>query len=242
MKPSDQADSLSRYGVSPKESEALSAVVAMVIDNAGRLVYFSPPLQELVGFDCRSWLGKPPPFPWWPAEKSEIERMVEFFGSGSAWRLGVRSLRSQLTRSDGTEVTVVGEYRAVPGRGGKPVLHVFEGWPESAPLDVAEENWAGLLERIGTALYDAERCLERLGVPVAPGLDRPSGQGPRRLRLLSRREWEVASLLLRGKTPQEIAASLSISPHTARNHIGAIFRKLEVHSQVEFMRKLGVGA
>jgi len=52
---------------------------------------------------------------------------------------------------------------------------------------------------------------------------------------LSPRESEVADLAERGLRTKEIAQQLNISPNTARNHLKAIFRKLNVRSQVELM-------
>ena len=50
---------------------------------------------------------------------------------------------------------------------------------------------------------------------------------------LTRREREVLTLLTRGLTTMEISETLSISPHTVRNHIQNILDKLQVHSRVE---------
>ncbi|MEE9384089.1 MAG: helix-turn-helix transcriptional regulator [Nannocystaceae bacterium] len=56
-------------------------------------------------------------------------------------------------------------------------------------------------------------------------LDDPS------LASLSKREREVLRALLRGVWVEAIAGHLSISPHTVRNHIKSIYRKMGVHSQ-----------
>ena len=48
---------------------------------------------------------------------------------------------------------------------------------------------------------------------------------------LSRRELEVLRLLVEGTSNQEIAAALSISPHTAANHVTNIMNKLAVESR-----------
>jgi PAS domain S-box-containing protein len=50
---------------------------------------------------------------------------------------------------------------------------------------------------------------------------------------LTAREREVLTLLVRGLKTQEIAEDLSISQHTARNHIQRILQKLQVHSRLE---------
>jgi DNA-binding NarL/FixJ family response regulator len=55
---------------------------------------------------------------------------------------------------------------------------------------------------------------------------------------LSPRETEVIVAMARGQRVNEIAKSLFISPHTVRNHLKSIFRKLDVSSQVELLAKL----
>lgn len=55
---------------------------------------------------------------------------------------------------------------------------------------------------------------------------------------LTSRELEIVRLLLSNGRVSSIADWLSISPHTVRNHLRSIFRKLGVHSQVELIREL----
>jgi two-component system nitrate/nitrite response regulator NarL len=50
---------------------------------------------------------------------------------------------------------------------------------------------------------------------------------------LTAREHEVLVLLGEGRRAGQIAAGLGVSVATARNHIRAILRKLECHSQLE---------
>ncbi|HEY8551145.1 MAG TPA: response regulator transcription factor [Vicinamibacterales bacterium] len=52
---------------------------------------------------------------------------------------------------------------------------------------------------------------------------------------LTRRELEVISLLAKAQTNKQIAETLSISHATVRNHLTAIFRKLELSSRLELM-------
>lgn len=54
---------------------------------------------------------------------------------------------------------------------------------------------------------------------------------------LSARELEVLALILDGQRVAQAAKALFISPHTARNHLKAIFGKLNVHSQVELLAR-----
>jgi DNA-binding CsgD family transcriptional regulator len=56
---------------------------------------------------------------------------------------------------------------------------------------------------------------------------------------LSKREWEVANLLLQGKSNKLIASSLGISQRTVEFHLKNIYSKLRVNSRVELILKLG---
>jgi DNA-binding CsgD family transcriptional regulator len=63
---------------------------------------------------------------------------------------------------------------------------------------------------------------------------------PLRLALhgLTPREREIAQLLTRGATNDEIARALWISRHTVKDHVKAIYAKLEVASRAELSAKL----
>ena len=56
---------------------------------------------------------------------------------------------------------------------------------------------------------------------------------------LSNREWEVARLLLQGKSNKLIASSLGISERTVEFHLKNIYTKYQVSSRVELILKLG---
>ncbi len=56
---------------------------------------------------------------------------------------------------------------------------------------------------------------------------------------LSRREKEVAQLLLQGKSNKQIALALGITEHTVEFHLKNIYSKLEVASRVEAVVELG---
>jgi DNA-binding NarL/FixJ family response regulator len=57
--------------------------------------------------------------------------------------------------------------------------------------------------------------------------------------LLSPREREVLQAFRATPKTAEVATRLYISPHTVKNHMKAIFRKLEVGSQAELLVRLG---
>ena len=55
---------------------------------------------------------------------------------------------------------------------------------------------------------------------------------------LSPRQWEIVTRLLRGERVPDIARSLFLSQSTVRNQLGAVYRKLGVHSQAELIARL----
>jgi DNA-binding CsgD family transcriptional regulator len=62
---------------------------------------------------------------------------------------------------------------------------------------------------------------------------------------LTPRQLEVLRLLAEGKRAKEIAGQLWLSETTVRNHIRAVLRELESHSQLEALskaRRLGLVA
>ncbi len=65
---------------------------------------------------------------------------------------------------------------------------------------------------------------------IAPTV-KPIGNSEDRLRPLTPREREVHHWLSEGKTNDEIAIILSISPHTVKNHLDHIFQKLGVENR-----------
>lgn len=54
------------------------------------------------------------------------------------------------------------------------------------------------------------------------------GERPARMRLLTRREWEVLTLLCAGAETEEIADRLLLSPVTVRRHVSTMLAKLGV--------------
>lgn len=66
-------------------------------------------------------------------------------------------------------------------------------------------------------------------------LEMASGEGRRRetVHRLTRRELQILELMSRGSDARGIARELHVSPHTARDYVKIIYRKLDVHSQLE---------
>ena len=57
---------------------------------------------------------------------------------------------------------------------------------------------------------------------------------------LGRREKEVLTLLLDGKTAGEIAGIMVVAPGTAKSHVYHVYKKLGVHSRSELFELFGI--
>lgn len=97
--------------------------------------------------------------------------------------------------------------------------------------DITERkrNELELMEAIETVMQDtswfSRTVIEKLAQIRAPGA--PQSQGE--LADLTRREREILGLICDGHTDAEIAATLHLSRNTVRNHVAALYGKLDVH-------------
>jgi DNA-binding NarL/FixJ family response regulator len=74
----------------------------------------------------------------------------------------------------------------------------------------------------------AMRLVKQMRAETASGEHlRPVG-GP-----LTVRQWQVLDLLCEGRTTDEIAATLTVTPETVRSHVKGIYRRLNVRSREE---------
>ena len=145
-----------------------------------------------------------------------------------------------------------------PCEGPGPVLHLRIG-AGSAPWRPARcvlagngwrpgERRAFLLLDAGHAPDEAlssarveelEQHLRRIAAEVrAAGVTEQLQESVDALHHLSPRQWEIVTRLLRGERVPGIASALYLSPHTVRNHLAAVFRKYQVHSQAELVAAL----
>ncbi|MFB2580270.1 response regulator [Herbiconiux sp. P15] len=81
-----------------------------------------------------------------------------------------------------------------------------------------------------------QSLITRYVLPPAPSA---AGEGPApvpsALAHLTDREVEVLSLVARGRSNQEIADELVISPHTAKTHVNRIMTKLYAHDRAQLV-------
>ena len=97
--------------------------------------------------------------------------------------------------------------------------------------EIGSDNGAGSSTRLEAAIHRLQAA----------------GQGPippdDELAPLSTREREIALAVAKGASTDEIAMEKFISPHTVRNHLKSIFRKLGVHSRADLLRRMvGMGS
>ena len=92
------------------------------------------------------------------------------------------------------------------------------------------ERLTELERRLGRIAYE----LRSVGLPV-PSSESPGLAELPELATLTSREWETLSLLADGGRVASIATALGLSQSTVRNHLSAVFRKLNVGSQSELL-------
>lgn len=125
------------------------------------------------------------------------------------------------------------------------VLFVISSFDDALLLRARDAHPAGYLFRPFSEL--ALRASIELARPLAsehvlPTLDSYAREVLRTHKPLTPREQEIFAALVRGVRPPAIARALFISVHTVRRHAQAVFRKLEVHSQVELVHRYGTSS
>jgi DNA-binding NarL/FixJ family response regulator len=123
--------------------------------------------------------------------------------------------------------------------------------PVELRTSIAEALQTASVNRAASQLMDVARSESRRLPPPDPAgyathVMRATSGGPALARggfsheamaRLSEREREVFELLVDGLRVGQVAKALFVSEHTVRNHLKAIFDKLDVHSQAELLGK-----
>ncbi len=219
------------------EDEILRAVEnincgVMARDNAGIVLYANPRLLEWLQYD-RSEVEGHSIDQLTPADL--VDATTEEIKAVEAGDLRVRL--GVLRRKDGTTFPVLLIPQRLIDKAGKLVGGV------GVVVDLGAVQTAKSMPRGGSgelrgALDKIALELQSLGLTadIAPGsavtLDHVE------LADLSVREREVLALLMAGERVPAIAKELHISPHTVRNHLKSVFRKLDVGSQSELIQRV----
>ncbi len=208
-------------------------------DSDDRLLYTNPAFSELVGLDAEASLGQLDPFPWSiEGGSAACEERSQFLESEQARKLGIGLFAWSVRHASGEYRPVWLSRRKLVSKGGAPLGDVF------IHIDRAP-TWSGRENGVATRLEELEASVQRIALAIeqlgVPGGMRPAVRplGPRaEFSTLSPREGEVLQPLLEGHRVPYIARMLYISPHTVRNHLQSVFRKLGVASQAELIEKL----
>jgi DNA-binding NarL/FixJ family response regulator len=114
--------------------------------------------------------------------------------------------------------------------------------------DAAAQNWAAALQTYRSALAIYRHALEiaaRRGgrrLPPVGHLDEPSPaqtlDPALRLEGLSPREWQVAELVARGYTNQQIADALVLTRGTVANHVAHVLGKLGLSNRTQVAARI----
>lgn len=104
------------------------------------------------------------------------------------------------------------------------------------PLDATEEELLAAVEAVRQGLFVSQPAL--LG-PLSQEVGLAGDMTESRIEALTQREIEVLHLLAQGLANKQIAARLSISEHTVKFHVSAIYQKIGASNRTEAVR-LGV--
>jgi DNA-binding CsgD family transcriptional regulator len=181
----------------------------------------SADLREIVEQDPSAWVGL-----------SILDMVHPDDGAGLAdltlWRSPRRRIRLRHGVGGWVEVCIL---FAPVGAESHEIAFAVVGAPGLEPAQTIRVAELVLyLRRIGAEVR-ASGVLNEFGDPSAPN-DLPQ------LGELTSRQWEILNRILRGERAATIAHALYLSPSTVRNHLSVIFRKFEVHSQVELIQKI----
>jgi two-component system response regulator DesR len=95
-----------------------------------------------------------------------------------------------------------------------------------------DDDYVSRIDTIIRDLADGRLCLSAQAHEALAQATRAGGtEQP-----LSERERDILRLAKRGLPNPQIAQALHISPGTVRNHLSAIYRKLDVHSRHEALQ------
>jgi DNA-binding CsgD family transcriptional regulator len=181
--------------------------------------------------------------------ETSLRRIRRHPALAEAWAGDMAMARAELERAEGEMTQLERRWKsALELVDGRPYVAAYASWrlaearlaQRDGRLSAAPviERGLGLADRIGAARLASElRGLAqraRLSVHSDPGRETPTvtPQAGQRPFGLTAREAEVLALLADGRSNQEIADRLFISPKTASVHVSNIYSKLGVESRV----------
>ena len=214
----------------------------IVLDSGQCLLYSNPAFSELVGYNGQRFVGERYPFPWCiDGEAEECETRFRFLESQRARRLGINVFAWGARHASGEYQPVWMNRQIIVDRRRVKLgsaIHLIDRTAKARVREASSSEDMARIELLEASLQRIALALEELGIanglaPMLCGRGRWSELGT-----LSRREREILQRLLEGRRVPKIAQMLHISPHTVRNHLQSIFRKVGVGSQGELIDTL----
>lgn len=140
-------------------------------------------------------------------------------------------------------------FLAKPVRAAELIHSIREALALQRMAEVHREVWSAAqaqhaaLATLGQSRREAQQLDEApdrmrfagFGVAVRPAEPAPPPLNETYIARLSAREREIVQAMAGGKRVKDIAQELAISTHTVRNHLKAVYRKLNVRSQLELL-------
>jgi DNA-binding CsgD family transcriptional regulator len=210
-------------------------------DFLGRRVYTNAVYDRLVG---RSEpVGTWGPFADWAPGTAKVVS-VGMRRARERARLGgdhAEAVLTQLAHCSGEVIDVTMQFDVLEGRHREEAVGLALVQPvQRVPwLERRTGRDIGQLRALEDVIRSIAVELSRVGVSPVSNQQIPDNRAATasELSTLSTREWKVLQEILAGHRVPMIASRLSLSPHTVRNHLKAVFRKLDVHSQSELIER-----
>lgn len=178
----------------------------IAVSLAGEIVWANAACMTVSGFPLELLVGDRPPYRHWPDED----------------RVKLGALTAEL---------LAGKERSASAQVFEYVFRTATG--DRHRCEVIRELIYDRTGRVAGFLCAARPVLRDAVLPFGRHLRSLSRE--RLLRPLSPREREIATLLLAGLRVPAIARRLFLSPHTVRNHLKSVFRRLGVGSQSQLI-------
>jgi DNA-binding CsgD family transcriptional regulator len=138
--------------------------------------------------------------------------------------------------------TLLGDEAEYVCRLGARLLESLPGDAERTPYDQRSESTSSC-SPVGRHILRAQRFPHgdphRMGIVLILPIRGANGQMESQRWGLSRREAEVAALIIRGASTADVACALGISAHTVRRHTERIYAKLGVRTRMQLVTMLG---
>jgi len=227
-----------KWAITPTHAGLVRTIEQMscglIIENEkGEILYVNQRILEWSGYGVHELEGK-------PVELLVPPELHEALGNERKRTHGgdQRTRLSAFQRRDGRTFPIAVSPQTAETQDGEPVvlaLLIDLGEVQTArPMGASAGSLAAELAGVAMKLQSMTFAAQISPPQVAP-VDHPL------LSELSEREREVLANLMAGSRVATIAAELFISPNTVRNHLKAIYRKVDVSSQnalIELVRSL----